>query len=143
MKLILLIIWTLFTLAAVWAMIYTVRKAKAKERLIASWPTTQGRVTGSKKGWFGGAGATSPNVRHWPLYEFMGADGAVYNGVSDVLYPGAPVLGSALLVTYNPVDPRQSFQVSAPSKLIVGCIFPFFIGLCIIGFYFISYLPLG
>jgi hypothetical protein len=142
MKLVLYIIWALFMVAAVWAMIHSVKKTRNQERLIASWPKVQGRVTGSRQGWTSGVGNTTRNIRHWPTYEFVGPDGSSYNGESEVSYANPPVAGSALEVAYNPADPHQSFQVDSPSKLLIGCIIPVIALLGLASFWFIGFLPL-
>jgi hypothetical protein len=140
-KLVLYVIWALFMVAALWAIIHSVKKSRAQERLIASWPKAQGRVTGSRQGWTSGVGNSSRNIRHWPTYEFVGDDGAVYTGESEVSYVNAPVPGSALEVAYNPADPHRSFQVDSPSKPLLGCIIPVLVLLCIAAFWFIDFLP--
>ena len=142
MKLVLYIIWALFMVAAVWATIHSVKKTRNQERLIASWPKTQGRVTGSRQGWTSGVGNATRNIRHWPTYEFVGPEGAPYTGESEVSYANAPVPGSALEVAYNPADPHQSFPVDSPSKLLMGCIIPVMLLLGLASFWFIGFLPL-
>ena len=143
MKLVLYVIWALFMVAAVWAMIHSVKKTRAQERLISNWPKVQGRVTGSRQGWTSGVGNTSRNIRHWPTYDFVGPDGTAYSGESEVSYANAPAPGSALEVAYNPADPHQSFQVDTPSRLLLGCLIPVLVLLCIVAFWFIGALPLG
>lgn len=143
MKIALYIIWALFVLGATIACIQAVRKTRAQEQLIASWPKTQATVTGSRQGWTNGGGNTSRNIRYWPGYQFRDSRGLTYVGESEVSYANPPAPGSNLDVAYNPVDPNQSFQVAAPSRTVIGCLIPVFAFLVIASFWFIGIFPLG
>ncbi|MFP5367254.1 MAG: hypothetical protein ACLGIS_10460, partial [Actinomycetes bacterium] len=54
MKIILYIVWALFVVAAVFAVVHAVRKTRHEEQLVASWPKVQATVTGSVAGWTNG-----------------------------------------------------------------------------------------
>lgn len=134
------IVWGLFVAAAIWAFVHTVRKTRRQERLIASWPKVQATVTGSRQGWSNGGGNTTRSLRYWPTYQFFDLRGILYAGESEVSYGGPPAPGSFLEVAYNPVDPNQSFQVASPSKIVIGCMIPFFALLALASFWFIGIL---
>jgi hypothetical protein len=138
MKIVLYIIWALFVGGAATACLHAVRKTKAQERLIASWPKVQATVTGSRQGW---TKLGNRNVRHWPAYQFLDPRGVLFAGESEVSYVERPVPGSTVEVAYNPADPNQSFQVDSPSKLVLGCLIPTFGFLGLVAFWFIGCLP--
>lgn len=139
MKIALYIIWALFVVGAIAALTQTIRKAKYQERLIASWPKVQATVTGSRQGWTNGGANTNRNVRFWPQYQFIDPQGALYVGESEVSYANRPEPGEILEVAFNPANPNQSFQVDAPSKLMIGCLIPVFVFIGIIMFWAIGW----
>lgn len=94
---------------------YTVRKAKRRERLMAGWPRVQATITGL---------VANPRRRSYPTYQFRDPNGTLFAGESDV--PFATLPGSTVEVAYNPLNPNQSFQVSSESKVLLGCVIPFF-----------------
>jgi hypothetical protein len=116
------------------------RKTKAQERLIASWPKVQATVTGSRQGW---TKLGHRNVRFWPTYQFTDHRGVLFLGESEVSYANRPTPGDPLEVAYNPANPQQSFQVDSPSKLILGCVIPTFGLIGVAAFSFIGAVPLG
>ena len=136
-------IWALFVLGAVVACTQAVRKTRAQEQLVASWPKTQATVTGSRKGWSNGGGNASRRVRFWPAYQFFDPRGVLYAGESEVSYVNRPVPGSFPEVAYNPTDPNQSFQVDSPSRAVIGCFTPVFAFLALASFWFIGIFPMG
>jgi hypothetical protein len=142
-KIVLYIIWALFVAGAAFACIHAVRKARAQERLIASWPKVQANVTGSRQGWTSGVGNSSRNRRYWPAYQFIDPRGVLFVGESEVSCVNRPVAGSFLDVAYNPSDPNQSFEVDSPSRPLIGCVIPAFAFLVLAAFWFIGFLPLG
>ena len=142
-KIVLYIIWAVFVLAAAGACIQSVRKTKSQERRIDSWPKAQAIVTGSREGWTSGVGNTSRNRRYWPTYQFAGPQGVLYAGESEVSAVERPAPGSVLEVAYNPENPGQSFEVAHPSKLVLGCLIPFFAVFAFASFWFIGVFPAG
>ncbi|MBO1031157.1 DUF3592 domain-containing protein [Tessaracoccus sp. SD287] len=142
MRIALYVIWALFFTAVAITLVHTVRKTRAQERLIASWPKAVAAVTGSRQGWTHGGGNMNRNIRYWPRFQFHDSRGVRYVGESEVSYANAPAPGSPLEVAYNPQDPTQSFQVAAPSKIVLGCLVPTFVLLGLVAFWFIQMLPL-
>jgi hypothetical protein len=143
LKIVLYIIWALFVASVIWAFIRTLRKTRRQERLIAIWPKVQATVTGSRQGWTSGGGNATRSVRFWPAYQFLDPRGILYVGESEVSCANRPVPGSSLEVAYNPADPNQSFQVDAPSKMVIGCLIPTFAFFALASFWFIGIFPLG
>jgi hypothetical protein len=139
LKIVLYIIFALFVVGAVVALTQTLRKAKRQERLIASWPKVQATVTGSRQGWTNGGGNTNRNVRFWPRYQFIDPRGVLYVGESEVSYANRPTPGEILEVAYDPADPNRSFQVDAPSKLMIGCLIPVFAFIGLVMFWAIGW----
>ncbi|MFF2317380.1 DUF3592 domain-containing protein [Arthrobacter sp. NPDC058097] len=137
------IIWIVFGAAAAATCIHSLRKTQAQERLIDAWPKVQATVTGSREGWTSGVGNTNRNVRFWPTYEFTGPQGVLYFGESEVSLVERPVPGSVLEVAYNPESPGESFEVAHPSKLVLGCVIPFFAVFAVASFWFIGVFPFG
>lgn len=140
MKTALYIIWTLFVAGAAAACFQAVRKTRAQEQLIASWPKAQATVTGSRQGW---TKLGNRNVRFWPAYQFLDPRGVLFAGESEVSYVNPPAPGSLLEVAYNPANPNESFQVDAPSRLVIGCLIPVFVFFALAAFWFIGIFPLG
>jgi hypothetical protein len=143
LKVVLYIIWAVLVAAAVAACIYALRKAKRREKLIASWPKVRATVTGSRAGWTSGAGNTTRNRRYWPRYQFATTQGVIFTGESEVSFAEQPDSGSPLEVAYNPDDPRQSFQPAAPSRQVLGCLVPFVAVFAAASFWFIGVFPTG
>lgn len=143
MKIVLYIVWALFVAGAAFALVHSLRKARGQENLIAGWPKVQATVTGSVAGWSHGGGGTNRNRRFYPTYQFADPNGTLFAGESDVSSVAQPVPGSLLEVAYNPADPHQSFQVAAQSKLVLGCLAPFFAVFALVLFWFIGILPVG
>ncbi|WP_223257150.1 DUF3592 domain-containing protein [Arthrobacter globiformis] len=143
LKIVLYIIWTLFAAAAAAACILSLRKTKAQERRIDGWPKVQVTVTGGREGWTSGVGNTNRNRRYWPTYQFTGPQGVLYLGESEVSLVERPVPGSVLEVAYNAENPEESFEVAHPSKLLLGCLAPFFGLFALASFWFIGVFPLG
>jgi hypothetical protein len=137
-KLVLYVLWALFVCGAAAACLQAVRKTKAQEQRVASWPKAQATVTGSRQGW---TKLGNRNVRFWPAYQFQDPRGVRFIGESEVSYANRPVQGSTVEVAYNPEDPNQSFQVESPSKLVLGCLIPIFGFLAMAAFWFIGFLP--
>jgi hypothetical protein len=142
MRIVLYIIWALFVAGVIFAFVHTLRKTKRQERLIASWPKVQATVTGNVGGWSGGAGGSSQNRRFYPTYQFAAPNGALYVGESEVSYRNQQVPGSLVEVAYNPANPNQSFQVASESKMVLGCLLPFFALFSLVLFSVIGAFPL-
>jgi hypothetical protein len=139
-KVVLYVIWALFVAAAAVAFLQTLRKIRAQERLIANWPKVQATVIGSRQGW---TKLGNRNVRYWPAYQFLDPRGVLFAGESEVSYVQRPAPGSTVEVAYNPANPNESFQVDAPSRLVVGCLIPAFSLIAVAVFWFIEVFPLG
>ncbi|HSN38279.1 MAG TPA: DUF3592 domain-containing protein [Arthrobacter sp.] len=133
------IISVLFGVGAIVALTQAIRKAKRQERLIASWSKVQATVTGSRQGWTNGGANTNRNVRFWPQYQFIDPLGALYVGESEVAYANSPEPDEILAVAFNPANPNQSFQVDAPSKLMIGCLIPAFAFIGLVMFWAIGW----
>lgn len=143
MRIVLYIIWALFVTGAVIALVQTLRKTKRQEKRIASWPKVQATVTGNVGGWSGGTGGSSQSRRFYPTYQFADPNGTLYAGESEVSYRNQQVPGSLVEVAYNPANPNQSFQVASESKMILGCLVPFFAMFALVLFWVAGAFPLG
>jgi hypothetical protein len=143
MRIVLYIIWALFVAGATTALVQTLRKTKRQESLIASWPKVQATVTGNVGGWTNGGGGSSRSRRFYPTYQFAHPNGALYAGESEVSYRNQQVPGSLVEVAYNPVNPNQSFQVASDSKMVLGCLVPFFAMFSLLLFWVAGNFPLG
>ena len=42
-----------------------------------------------------------------------------------------------------PANPNQSFQVAAESKMVLGCLVPFFAVFALVSFWFVGIFPVG
>ena len=143
MKIVLYIIWALFVVAVIFAFVHTLRKTKRHENLIATWPKVQATVTGSVAGWTNGGGGSTRSRRFYPTYQFTDPNGTLFAGESEVSLANQPAPGSLLEVAYNPANPNQSFQVAAESKMILGCLIPFFAVFALVSFWFVGIFPVG
>jgi hypothetical protein len=143
MKIVLYIIWALFVVAVIFAFVHTLRKAKRHENLIATWPKVQATITGSVAGWTNGGGGSTRSRRFYPTYQFTDPNGTLFAGESEVSLANQPAPGSLLEVAYNPANPNQSFQVAAESKMILGCLIPFFAVFALVSFWFVGIFPVG
>ncbi|ADX71544.1 DUF3592 domain-containing protein [Pseudarthrobacter phenanthrenivorans] len=141
MKIILYIVWALFVVAAVFAVVHAVRKTRHEEQLVASWPKVQATVTGSVAGWTNGGGRSSRRRRFFPTYQFTDPQGTLFAGESEVSSAGKPILGTSLEVAYNPANPNDSRQVSANPRTTLGCAVPFFAVFALASLWFISVFP--
>lgn len=142
MRIVLYVIWALFVAGVAFALIQSVRKARRHEKLIAGWPKVQATVTGNVAGWSGGAGGSSQSRRFYPTYQFADPHGTLYAGKSEVSYRNQQVPGSVVDVAYNPANPNQSFQVASESKMVLGCLAPFFAGFSLLLFWVAGAFPL-
>jgi hypothetical protein len=142
MRIVLYIIWALFVAGVIFAFVHTLRKTKRQEQLIASWPKVRATVTGNVGGWSGGAGGSSQSRRFYPTYQFTGPNGTLYAGESEVSYRNRQAPGSLVEVAYNPANPNQSFQVASESKMVLGCLLPFFALFSLVLFSVIGAFPL-
>jgi hypothetical protein len=136
---VLYVLWALFVCGATAACIQVVRKTRAQERLIASWPKVRATVTGSRQGW---TKLGNRNVRFWPAYQFLDPRGVLFAGESEVSYVERPAPGSSVEVAYNPANPNESFQVDAPSRVVLGCLIPALAMIALMAFWFIGVFPL-
>lgn len=143
MKIVIYVVWALFVAGAALALVQTVRKTKRHENLIAGWPKAQATVTGSVAGWSNGGGGGTRSRRFYPTYQFTDPNGTLFAGESEVSYASQPVPGSLLEVAYNPANPNQSFQVAAHSKMMLGCLVPFFAVFALVSFWFVGIFPVG
>jgi hypothetical protein len=143
MKIVLYVIWALFVAGAALALVQSVRKTRRHENLVATWPKVQATVTGSDAGWSHGGGGGTRNRRFYPTYQFTDPNGTLFAGESEVSLANQPVPGSLLEVAYNPANPNQSFQVAAESKMILGCLVPFFAVFALVSFWFVGFFPVG
>ncbi|MEW9871425.1 DUF3592 domain-containing protein [Arthrobacter sp. HS15c] len=143
MKIVLYIIWALFVAGVIFAFIHTLRKTRRHEKLIANWPKAQATVTGNIAGWTHGGGGSTRSRRFYPTYQFADPNGTLYAGESEVSYANQQVPGSLLEVAYNPANPNQSFQVAAESKMVLGCLVPFFAVFALVSFWFVGIFPVG
>jgi hypothetical protein len=143
MRIVLYIIWALFVAGAATALVQTVRKSKRQENLIAGWPKAQATVTGNVAGWSNGGGGGTRSRRFYPTYQFTDPNGTLFAGESEVSYASQPVPGSLLEVAYNPANPNQSFQVAAQSRMMLGCLVPFFAVFALVSFWFVGIFPVG
>jgi hypothetical protein len=143
MKIVLYVIWALFVAGAALALVQSVRKTRRHENLVATWPKVQATVTGSVAGWSHGGGGGTRNRRFYPTYQFTDPNGTLFAGESEVSLANQPVPGSLLEVAYNPANPNQSFQVAAESKMILGCLVPFFAVFALVSFWFVGFFPVG
>jgi hypothetical protein len=124
MRIVLYVIAALFVTGVTFALIQTVRKTKRHEKLIAGWPKVQATVKGNVGGWTNGGGGSTRSRRFYPTYQFVGPNGALYAGESEVSYRNQQVPGTLVEVAYNPANPNQSFQMSSDSMAILGCSLP-------------------
>ncbi|MFP5312843.1 MAG: DUF3592 domain-containing protein [Actinomycetes bacterium] len=143
MRTILYIVWALFIAAAIFSLVYTVRRTKRQEHLMASWPKAEAIVTGSTTGWTSGAGGASRNLRYFPTYQFTDPHGILFMGKSEISEVEQPAPGSLIQVAYNPANPNESLQVSSEPRTVMGCLIAFFAVFAIVSFWFISVFPLG
>ena len=135
------IFWALFVVGVALSFVRIVRKSRRHEQLTAGWPRVQAIVTGSVAGWSNGAGGMSR--RYFPTYQFADSYGTLFAGESEVSHAGQPVPGTFVEVTYNPLNPNQSFQVSSQTKIAIGCLIPFFAVFAVVSFLFISFFGPG
>jgi hypothetical protein len=143
LRIILYIVWALFVVAAVLALVHSVRKTKLREQQTAAWPKVQATVTGSIAGWTNGGGGSSRGRRYFPTYQFADPRGVLFAGESEVSFANKPVPGSLIEVAYNPSNPNESLQVSAAPRAAMGCLIPFFAVFAMALFWFIGIFPLG
>jgi Protein of unknown function (DUF3592) len=142
MRIVLYAIAVLFVAGVSFALVQTLRKTRRHEKLIAGWPRVQATVTGNVGGWSNGGGSTR-NRRFYPTYQFMGPNGILYAGESEVSYRNQQVPGTVVEVAYNPANPNQSFQLSSDSKTLLGCLVPFFALFSLLLFWVAGNFPLG
>jgi hypothetical protein len=144
MKTVLYIIWALFNVAAVVAIVVAVRRTRRLERLAAPWPRVHATVTGSVASWSSSIGKSAgPHRLYRPTYRFADPRGTFFFGESDVPLRSEPVPGSTVEVAYNPQDPNQSIHQSPREKAGMGCIISFFAVFAVASFLFIGVFPLG
>ncbi|MDJ0320769.1 DUF3592 domain-containing protein [Pseudarthrobacter sp. PS3-L1] len=141
MKTILYVVWAVFFLCAAAAFMVTTRKARTRDQQAATWPRIQATVTGHVGGWTNGGGGSTRNRRYFATYQFTDPAGTVVAGKSDVSKAAAPIQGSFIEVSYNPADPKQSFQNAGQTKLLVGCLLPLFAAFAVASLYLISVFP--
>lgn len=141
MKIVLYIIGALWVVGAGLATFHLLRKAKRREQQAVSWPRVQATVTGSVAGWNRSAGSSPSSRCYFPTYQFTDPHGTLFVGESEVSRVNPPQPGSLVPVTYNPLNPNQSFQVASDSKKIVGCLIPFMVVFSILLFNFINIFP--
>jgi hypothetical protein len=142
-RIILYIIWALFVVAALFALVHAVRKTRRRDQVTAAWPKVQATVTGSIAGWTNGGGGSSRSRRFFPTYQFTDPHGTLFAGESEVSFASKPVPGSLIEVAYNPANPNESLQVSSAPRTAMGCLIPFFAVFAIALFWFIGIFPLG
>lgn len=143
MKIVLYIIWALFVAGVAFALVQSVRKTRRHEKLLAGWPKVQATVTGSVAGWTNGGGGSTRSRRFYPTYQFSGPNGILFAGESEVSLANQPAPGTLVEVAYNPANPNQSFQVAAESKMLLGCLVPFFAVFALVSFWFVGIFPVG
>ena len=143
MKIVLYIIWALFVAGVIFAFVHTLRKTRRHEKLLAGWPKVQATVTGSVAGWTNGGGGSTRSRRFYPTYQFSGPNGILFAGESEVSLANQPAPGTLVEVAYNPANPNQSFQVAAESKMLLGCLVPFFAVFALVSFWFVGIFPVG
>jgi hypothetical protein len=143
MKIALYVIWALFVAGAAFSIVRVALKTRRREQSISQWPRVQAIVTGSGAGWSNGAGGSSRSRRFYPTYQFADPRGTLFAGESEVSYASQPVPGTLVEVTYNPINPNQSFQVSSQNWALIGCLIPFFAVFAMVSFWFIGIFPLG
>jgi hypothetical protein len=141
MKMILYIVWALFVIAAVFAVLRAVRTTKRDEAQAASWTKVQATVTGSVAGWTNGGGGSSRSRRFFPMYQFTDPQGTFFAGESEVPVASQPIPGAPIEVAYNPANPNESRQVSSKPRSTLGCIVPFFAVFALASLWFISIFP--
>ncbi len=141
MRIVLYVIWALFVSGVAFALVHTLRKTRRQQKLIAGWPKVQATVTGNVGGWSGGTGGSSQSRRFYPTYQFTDQNGTLYAGESEVSYRNQQAPGSLVEVAYNPMNPNQSFQVASESKLVLGCLVPFFAVFAIVLFWVAGAFP--
>lgn len=143
MRIVLYIVWALFVAGVTFSLVRSLRKTRRQEQLIASWPKVQATVTGNIAGWTHGGGGSTRSRRFYPTYQFADPNGTLYAGESEVSYRNQQVPGSPVEVAYNPVNPNQSFQVASESKMVLGCLVPFFALFSLLLFWVVGVFPLG
>ena len=143
MKIVLYIIWALFVAGVALALVQSVRKTRRHEKLLAGWPKVQATVTGSVAGWTNGGGGSTRSRRFYPTYQFADPNGTLFAGESEVSLANQPAPGTLVEVAYNPANPNQSFQVAAESKMVLGCLVPFFAVFALVSFWFVGIFPVG
>jgi len=143
MRIVLYVIWARFVAGVIFALIHSLRKTRRREKLVAGWPKVQATVTGNVVGWTNGGGGSTRSRRFYPTYQFAHPAGTLYAGESEVSYANQQVPGSLVEVAYNPANPNQSFQVAAESKMVLGCLVPFFALFALVLFWVVGVFPLG
>ena len=143
MKIVLYIIWALFVAGVALTLVQSIRKTRRHEKLLAGWPKVQATVTGSVAGWTNGGGGSTRSRRFYPTYQFSGPNGILFAGESEVSLANQPPPGTLVEVAYNPVNPNQSFQVATDSKMVLGCLVPFFAVFALVSFWFVGIFPVG
>lgn len=143
MRIVLYIVWALFVAGVTFSLVRSLRKTRRQEQLIASWPKVQATVTGNIAGWTHGGGGSTRSRRFYPTYQFADPNGTLYAGESEVSYRNQQVPGSPVEVAYNPVNPNQSFQVASESRMVLGCLVPFFALFSLLLFWVVGVFPLG
>lgn len=143
MRIVLYIVWALSVAVVTFSLIHSLRKTRRQEQLIASWLKVQATVTGNIAGWTHGGGGSTRSRRFYPTYQFADPNGILYAGESEVSYRNQQVPGSPVEVAYNPVNPNQSFQVASESKMVLGCLVPFFALFSLLLFWVVGVFPLG
>jgi len=143
LKAVIYIVWALFQIGAIAALVHTARKARRQETRTAGWPRVQAVVTGSTAGWSGGVGGSDPSRRYFPTYQFSGPGGQLFNGTSDVPSAEVPAPGSYIEVAVNPLNPHESYHQSTKEKVGIGCAIAFFAVFAVVSFWFIGIFPIG
>jgi hypothetical protein len=143
MKIVLYIIWALFVAGVALALVQSIRKTRRHEKLLAGWPKVQATVTGSVAGWTNGGGGSTRSRRFYPTYQFADPNGILFAGESEVSLANQPSPGTLVEVAYNPANPHQSFQVATESKMVLGCLVPFFAVFALVSFWFVGIFPVG
>lgn len=133
--------WAIFVVVAALSMVRMVHGVRQRERLTADWPRTRATVTGHVAGWSSGAVGAHRRRRYFPAYQFADPEGTLFMGQSEI--PGAevPMLGSTIVVVYNPANPNQSFHQSPQTRQTLGCAIPVMVALAVAFYFFIGIFP--